>query len=227
MMSSLDCMYVPGSPASATNVRLHGGDELQAVMEAHQLRDIWRSERPVERAFNHSCATTNSSGRLDRWLLSESLFERLTAFCAILPSAGITSHHLPVTLTLLADKDPPPRGAGVKGFSLLLLNMRQQTRRFVVWHTQALMSPGDEEIIQRWNDTKARISIETRCVFRDHRKQRLQAARSADHGAALAKRHLLRARSAAAFPGFCWPPSSSSCHLAARPCIGLALQHKL
>ena len=57
-----------------------------------------------------------------------------------------------MALTLLADKHPP-RGAGVKGFPLLLLNMpgaAASTSAFVVLDTPALMSSGDKGIDQRW-----------------------------------------------------------------------------
>ena len=56
--------------------------------------------------------------------------------------------------------------------------------------------------VRRWNDTKASILVEAWRIVsvRGHHKQRMHAARSADHDAALAMRRLLRARSPAVLP---------------------------
>jgi exonuclease III len=84
-----------------------GASELLAVMGSAQLCDIWRDLNPAAMAFTHWSASTSSGKRLDRFLVSECFSPALTtaalpaatalsATSDILPSAPVSTDHLPV-----------------------------------------------------------------------------------------------------------------------------------
>ena len=114
--------------------------------------------------------------------------------------------------------------------ALLLHNMPSAAvsiNAFVVLHTQALMSSGDEGIVQRLNDTKASILIEawriSGCTTNNACRLlgRLTTMLLLPCGVCCRLKALLR------FPGFCQPPKPQR-QLRLRPgsasVRGLALQ---
>ena len=70
------------------------------------MRDIWPSKRHVRRAFPNISAATNPGGRLICWLLSDALWEPLTASSAVF----LVEHHVgpPANGTHPAGGDGPP-----------------------------------------------------------------------------------------------------------------------
>ena len=67
--SQLDLLDPHGIPGG----RLTGyHDGLRHVEAERQLFDVWRERNPVRRSFTHT-ATTGTSARLDRWLISQTL----------------------------------------------------------------------------------------------------------------------------------------------------------
>jgi hypothetical protein len=172
-------------------------------MEDFQLSDVWRDTSPTLRAFTHFSASAQSGARLDRWLLSASALRRFAAHSNIVPAAGIHSDHLPVALHLISGDEHLPRGKGLRGFPLLMLNMREAANDLHAWmfvRTQELLASPAVGLLQRFDDFKADILTKAWELYRHHRRKRMRDVRDAETAADLALRQLLRSTAPAAFP---------------------------
>jgi hypothetical protein len=111
---------------------------------------------------------------------------------------------LPVALRLVSGDASLPRGKGLQGFPLLLLNMRDainELHAYMFVRTQELLASPDAGLLQRFDNLKADILTKAWELYRHHRQRRQQTARSAEAAADLALRHLLRSTVPAAFSG--------------------------
>ena len=206
VLSELDCVYPPGHPGPAHNTRLAGAPALTELMADHGLVDVWRAANGASRAHTHWSAPANSGGRLDRWLASESFLQAFSASSTILPAPGIRSDHLPVSLRISSDGDPFPRGRGLQGFPLQLLNMpaaQQELAALVLVEAVALQAGPDDGIVQRWDRMKEVLRAHSWEIFRWHRRVRQQGARAAEAAASRARQRMLRATPADDFGALC------------------------
>lgn len=193
-----DCVYPPGAAPPAVNSRLVGAAELEALMAESALRDIWRNARPTARAYTHWSIPANSGGRLDRWLASDSFLHAFAATCDILPGSSIVTDHLPVTLHIQLRDDAIPRGRGLQGFPLQLLNMpnafNELANVIAARATVLLADPDDSTIVQRWDAMKELVRKRAWQIFLQHRRARQATAQAAEAEALQARHRLINSQ---------------------------------
>jgi hypothetical protein len=206
VLSDLDCVYPPGHAAPVPNTRLAGAPALTALMETFGLVDIWREAHVGARAHTHWSAAATSGGRLDRWLVSASLLGQFAASSSIVPASGFPSDHLPVSLHLSSISASSPRGRGLQGFPLLLLNLPAAHGELAALvHVQAagLLACSDVGIVERWDRMKEVLRAASWEIYRRHRRQRQLGATAAVALAAQARQRLLCATEADDFGALC------------------------
>ncbi|KAG1658797.1 hypothetical protein FOA52_003328 [Chlamydomonas sp. UWO 241] len=184
-----------------------GASELLAVMGSAHLCDIWRDLNPAAMAFTHWSASTSSGKRLDRFLVSECFSPALTtaalpaatalsATSDILPSAPISTDHLPVSLMVTCMTSGVPRGRGILSFPLRLLNSKEPSAAvsaFIVKTVPPLMVCPASELIGAFDAWKSAFIDMAVGVDKRHRRDRQAPARAADHGARSAREGMLAA----------------------------------
>lgn len=202
VLDAEDCVYPPGVAAPAHSSRFVGSDVLAPLMAVHGLVDVWRQSHGTARAYTHWSAPANSGARLDRWLLSASCLASFMAAPRIHAASGIATDHLPVFLRLTVAGPGFPRGRGLQGFPLQLLNIPEAVEAlqlFVASVTGALLEGGTDDIVQRWDQAKEAMRAHSWLLYQQHRRARQRLARAADRAAALARQQQLRAASPAQF----------------------------
>ena len=192
----LDCLYTAGPPPPH-NSRLIGSSALNtSLILPLGLHDVWRMANPTSVDFTHFSASARSGARLDRWLASPS-FLRLfpSTSSTILPSCGIRTDHLPVSLSFpLPLSTGPPTGRGLSGFPLFLLNMKDaeaELSALLVTRINAFLQGDSTSAVSRWDDLKEEIRLKSWVIYRRHRRDRKQAAIAADSAAATARSDLI------------------------------------
>lgn len=197
VLSPLDCFFPPGHQGlSSSSSRSSGAQELRGVMEAFDLRDLWREANPSACTFTHWSPSANSGARLDRWLLSSSFLHLFPSSSSnILPAGGLATDHLPVTLQLRAPASLDPRGTGILSFPILLLNMPQASAELeaVVSEQARILGelPAGAPMAAHWDKAKALILSESWKIFRKHRRERQRDATTAERAASTARHNLL------------------------------------
>jgi len=202
VLDPADCVHPPGAAPPANSTRHVGAAELGALMAEHALVDVWRQQHGAQREHTHWSAAATSGARLDRWLLSGPCLEVFRASSGIHAAAGIATDHLPVFLRLSAAGPLPPRGRGLKGFPLQLLNMPEACaalRSFLEVELAALLAGSEASLVARWDGLKEAIRSYSWALYTQHRRQRQQQARAADRTAATARQRMLQADSPAMF----------------------------
>ncbi|KAG1652388.1 hypothetical protein FOA52_009253 [Chlamydomonas sp. UWO 241] len=184
-----------------------GASELLAVMGSAQLCDIWRDLNPAAMDFTHWSASTSSGKRLDRFLVSECFSPALTtaalpaatalsATSDILPSAPVSTDHLPVSLMVTCMTSGLPRGRGILSFPLRLLNSKEPSAAvsaFIVKTVPPLMVCPASELIGAFDAWKSAFIDMAVGVYKRHRRDRQAPARAADHCARSAREGMLAA----------------------------------
>ncbi|KAG1652163.1 hypothetical protein FOA52_009259 [Chlamydomonas sp. UWO 241] len=184
-----------------------GASELLAVMGSAQLCDIWRDLNPAAMAFTHWSASTSSGKRLDRFLVSECFSPALTtaalpaatalsATSDILPSAPVSTDHLPVSLMVTCMTSGVPRGRGILSFPLRLLNSKEPSAAvsaFIVKTVPPLMVCPASELIGAFYAWKSAFIDMAVGVDKRHRRDRQAPARAADHCARSGREGMLAA----------------------------------
>ena len=197
VLDAEDCVYSPNTAGPSTNSRLIGAAELDALMQEYQLRDVWREANPGAHAYSHWSHPSNSGGRLDRWLASASFLTAFAATSDILPGSSIPTDHLPVTLQLQRLQDDAPRGRGLQGFPLHLLNMptacNELANTVAALTTVLLADPDDTTIVKRWDATKEVIRARAWDILRRHQRARREEALAAEAAAREARARLIHA----------------------------------
>ena len=197
VLGANDCVYPPGQPPPATNSRMTGAAAVRALMEEVQLRDVWREAHPTDKAFTHWSQSANSGARLDRCLVSTSFLASFSATSDILPGSSITTDHLPVSLHVKYEGDCVPRGTGLRGFPLQLLNsmeaLNEVTNLVHALSLVLLADPDDTTIVQRWDAMKETIRKRAWDIYLRRKQERLTAARTAETAAWRAWHALLSA----------------------------------
>ena len=195
-----DVVHPPDAPQPSQWARLQGAPALQQIMAGLNLQDVWRHCQPNDNDFTHWHPAALSGARLDRWLVSDSLLQQCSHFSSsILSTAGFASDHRPVRLFLQPEGAPFPRGHGLSGFPLLLLNIPEacnDLRNTIAAHAVTLDLLPDSDIVHAWDNMKETIRQKACSLYRQHRKARAQAARRADMEASEAA-HALRFATAA------------------------------
>lgn len=189
----LDCVHGRAIPASTS--RSIGASSLRGLMDRFTLRDIWREQHVQERAFTHWSAPAGSGARLDRWLASSSFLDTFRATSTIVPAAGVTTDHLPVSLFLKSASRLEPRGKGIYAFPLQMLSIPGAVQELgAVLHVQAqgILHGGDDGVVQRWDKAKEAIRREAILIHRRHRALRRSAVRQAEDAALRALDDLVR-----------------------------------
>ena len=184
---------VGGSQRSSRTV---GARELQALMHQFDLHDVWRQHHGAAKVdftrFDHQHKT---GARLDRWLASASSLRTFEVeACDILPSAGISTDHLPVLLRLRL-RTPLPRGAPRRPFPLLLLNMQNavddlsnyMAGKLVVLDTLT----ADADLPAAWDRFKEELRRKALEVYAHHRQLALAPVHFAAASAEAHRRGLL------------------------------------
>ena len=162
-------------------------------MQQHNLCDPWRDARPGAQDFTHWSQSASSGGRLDRWLVTAEFSAACAASSDILPAAGVRSDHLPVVLRLRSPRDAVPRGWGLLGFPLRLLNVPSAARElgdFVQARAEEVLAAPEAEVVSVWVAAKEQIRTRSLQLYRSHRRARQYAARQADAAALAAKQRL-------------------------------------
>ncbi|KAG1651702.1 hypothetical protein FOA52_009227, partial [Chlamydomonas sp. UWO 241] len=176
-------------------------------MGSAQLCDIWRDLNPAAMAFTQWSASTSSGKRLDRFLVSECFSPALstaalpaaTALSAtsdILPSAPVSTDHLPVSLMVTCMTSGVPRGRGILSFPLRLLNSKEPSAAvsaFIVKTVPPLMVCPASELIGAFDAWKSAFIDMAVGVDKSHRRDRQAPARAADHCARSAREGMLAA----------------------------------
>ncbi|KAG1676214.1 hypothetical protein FOA52_006431 [Chlamydomonas sp. UWO 241] len=176
-------------------------------MGSAQLCDIWRDLNPAAMAFTHWSASTSSGKRLDRFLVSECFSPALTtaalpaatalsATSDILPSAPVSTDHLPVSLMVTCMTSGVPRGRGILSFPLRLLNSKEPSAAvsaFIVKTVPPLMVCPASELIGAFDAWKSAFIDMAVGVDKRHRRDRQAPARAADHCARSAREGMLAA----------------------------------
>ena len=186
-----DCVY--GGAIPVVSSRLVGSKQLMGIMQQHNLCDPWRAANPGRRDFTHWSGSASSGGRLDRWLVSAAFSASCSASSDILPAPGVNTDHLPVILRLHFPREAAPRGCGLRGFPLRLLNVptaARQLEAFIHAKAQEVLAAADSDIVALWLSVKESIRIFSLRVYMSHRKERQRAAREADTAALAAKGRL-------------------------------------
>ncbi|KAG1654477.1 hypothetical protein FOA52_006838 [Chlamydomonas sp. UWO 241] len=174
-------------------------------MGSAQLCDIWRDLNPAAMAFTHWSASTSSGKRLDRFLVSECFSPTLTtaalpaatalsATSDILPSAPVSTDHLPVSLMVNCMTSGVPRGRGILSFPLRLLNSKEPSAAvsaFIVKTVPPLMVCPASELIGAFDAWKSAFIDMAVGVDKRHRRDRQAPARAADHCARSAREGML------------------------------------
>ncbi|KAG1651930.1 hypothetical protein FOA52_009360 [Chlamydomonas sp. UWO 241] len=174
-------------------------------MGSAQLCDIWRDLNPAAMAFTHWSASTSSGKRLDRFLVSECFSPALTtaalpaatalsATSDILPSAPVSTDHLPVSLMVTCMTSGVPRGRGILSFPLRLLNSKEPSAAvsaFIVKTVPPLMVCPASELIGAFDAWKSAFIDMAVGVDKRHRRDRQAPARAADHCARSAREGML------------------------------------
>lgn len=216
VLSDMDCVFPPGAARPARSTRHVGAAALQAIMETAALSDVWRAAHGSACAHTHWSASAQSGARLDRWLVSSPLLASFQATSRIHASSGITTDHLPVFLRVQAVVAPFPRGRGLQGFPLQLLNMPgacAELRAHLSGTVDALLAGPDEGIVQRWDALKEAVRYQSWALYRKHRRIRQQEARDADSAAERARQRMLSAVDPVSFSS--WAQAASVVSVAA------------
>jgi exonuclease III len=101
VLSPYDCVYSPHTPSPQFHPRMRASSGLDSIMHSLQLTDIWRHlNGPHALDFTHWSQRWSSGGRLDRFLISNSLMSSFTTRSEIWASSCIQTDHLPVYLSL-------------------------------------------------------------------------------------------------------------------------------
>jgi hypothetical protein len=150
-------------------------------MDEHNLTDIWRDANRTAVKFTHFSTSANSGARLDRILLNRSF---LTSFNSIesnlIPAASIASDHCPVSLCFRATSPAVPRGTGILGFPLPLLNMPEAAKELLgIIHTLSAPVHIDPSPV-KWANFKCLVRDASVRIYRDHRHLRQVATTQAN-----------------------------------------------
>jgi Reverse transcriptase (RNA-dependent DNA polymerase)/Ring finger domain len=190
-----DCVYPPGVQPPATTSRMSGAPAVRTLMEEAQLHDVWREAHPTAKAFTHWSQSANSGARLDRFLVSASFLASFSATSDILPGCSIHTDHLPVSLHVTYQGDSIPRGAGLRGFPLQLLNIPEaveEVTNLVYAHATVLLADQDNTtLVHRWDAMKETIRKRAWDIYLRRREERLAAARTAETAAWRARQRLI------------------------------------
>jgi len=192
VLSESDCWYPAGHPGLAgPSTRLIGGSELQEVMSAHSLSDIWRLSHPASISFTHLSASAGSGARLDRFLISDSCHASFSGLsCDILTRGGFSSDHAPVLLSFRGPAPSVPRGTGLRSFPLELLNHPTAVDELRAFITSAAALLGGRPSPNDWANFKAKVLEQSHILLRRHRRLRRAVVAQAEKVAAAAKTRL-------------------------------------
>ena len=193
VLSDKDCWYAQHhhSPVGA-NTRLIGSAQLNNIMQSHGLIDVWRDHHPNSVARTHICAGGLSGARLDRFLVSPAFsntFRKATS--TIESSAPITTDHRPVLLTFHAPSGLLPRGRGILGFPLAMLNIPDAVEDFRSIVTSECAAVLATPSVSRWRAAKARFLFTAHEIHDKYRRQRHLQAQAAAALAAAADQVLM------------------------------------
>ena len=183
ILAQEDAVYTPGILPPVPNSRLRGSDELADIMTLHNLRDVWRESNQGISDFSHWSVPASSGARLDRWLASAPLLLQFSVTASILPTSGFHSDHRPVDLLLRHAGPSLPKGKGLQGFPLLLLNIPdacQALRNIIATESLLLSLLPDSDLVTAWDNMKEVIRRRAWNLFREYRRSRLNAAQAAD-----------------------------------------------
>ena len=184
ILDPADVVVPPDIPLPSQEARLQGSEALRLIMDSHNLRDVWRQGSPHARDYTHWHPAALSGARLDRWLVSESLIARCSQLSShILQTSGFPSDHRPVRLRLQTLGAPFPKGQGLSGFPLLLLNIPDacnELRNSISAAAVLLEQLPDSDVVQAWDNMKETIRKKACDLYQFHRKRRVRAARIAE-----------------------------------------------
>lgn len=187
-------------PQPSQRARLQGAPALRQIMAGCNLQDVWRHCHPDGNDFTHWHPAAISGARLDRWLVSDSLLQQCSTFSSsILSTAGFTSDHRPVRLFIQPGGAPFPKGHGLSGFPLLLLNIPEacnELRNTIAAHSAMMDLLPDSDIVLAWDSMKEAIRKKACSLYLQHCTARARAARRADMEASKAAHALRYATSA-------------------------------
>ena len=187
VLSEQDCWYAPHHHGPVgENTRLVGSAQLKAIMQAHGLVDVWRRQHPTSVARTHVCTGGLTGARLDRFLVSPS-FNRIfrQANSTIDSSAPISTDHRPVLLTFHAPAALLPRGRGILGFPLAMLNLPDAVEEFRGVVSSECAAVLATPTVDRWRTAKAVLLKSAHDIHDKHRsKRKLQAQAAAALAAA-------------------------------------------
>ena len=186
ILDPLDAVYPPHRLNIDPMSRMQGAPPLADIMNTYSLQDIWRNTHPTAKDFTHWSIPASSGGRLDRWLASDSLLALFTATSSILPTSGFISDHRPVSITLSFLGHAPPKGQGLQGFPLLLLNIPEacdELKNIIASQSLLLNLLPDSDIVTKWDNMKEVIRTSSWAIYKKHRRARQRAARLAEDDA--------------------------------------------
>lgn len=179
-----DVVIPPDVPQPSQWARLQGAPALRQIMAGSNLQDVWRHCHPDGNDFTHWHPAAISGARLDRWLVSDSLLQQCATFSSsILSTAGFSTDHRPVRLFIQPRCASFPKGHGLSGFPLLLLNIPEackELRNTIAAQAAMLDLLPNSDIVQAWDRMKEAIRQKACSLFLEHRRSRARTARLAD-----------------------------------------------
>lgn len=203
ILDPADVVVPPDVPPPCPRARTQGSQALRQIMDTRNLRDIWRTCHPDCKDFTHWQPAAISGARLDRWLVSDSLLLQCShSSSSILSTPGFSSDHRPVQLLLRPRGAPFPRGSGLLGFPLLMLNIPEacnELRNTIAAEALLMEHLPDSDIVLAWDNFKETIRMKAVSLYKLHRKTRARAAHLADVEARNAI-HALRYATGATLP---------------------------
>ena len=130
---------------------------LEVVQDSLDLVDAWRHQHPTAIGFTH-VGSSGSTGRLDRWLVSSQLLDRVQR-TRIETAAGLPGDHLPVSI-VLKPAIHLPRGPGVWGFPAHLLDQPELCTLIsstITTHSTSFATESATPAADCWEALKRRI----------------------------------------------------------------------
>ena len=188
VLSQHDCWYSAGTAAPRRNSRYVARELLRDIMSTFSLRDVWREHHPPPEVIRtHTVADGASGARLDRFLASPAifaLFPKMTSTVHV--SSPIKSDHRPVSVSFSPPAAAIPRGRGIVGFPLALLNIPDARDSML-----SVIRKERDDIIaapspRRWAEAKATILKSAHDIYAEHRLKRRHAVDTAEAAVAAA-----------------------------------------
>ena len=130
---------------------------IQSLQEELDLIDIWRVKNPMQKSFTRSQNSPRVFGRLDYWLISNTLHD-LVKTTDIIPA--IRTHHAAISLELANGSDDT-KGPGFWKMNCTLLDDEEYinniTEKIPVWSAEGRNVLSDNRSIWDWLKYNIRV----------------------------------------------------------------------